>query len=114
MSINDKRTSPSEDYPWMVLTGFGDRFFFRTDKDAIEYANNDIPDYCDPGWMPEVKNFSISKVEYVSQQANRRERPDESELDEDLMDSEGFCWEEFEYYCEYKMKPLGGDKSDKK
>ncbi|KDN94670.1 hypothetical protein [Hydrogenovibrio marinus] len=96
---------PTAEYCWMLHTP-DDNYFFKTEKEAIEHSDSEISGYCDDGWDDAVESLFIAKVTHDCRQTNRRERPDESELNEELCDSEGTYWGEFKYICDYELKPL--------
>lgn len=99
----DFKHSPSAEYCWLVKKD-DEELFFPSEQAALEYATAMIPNYCDDGWSEEVEHIFIAKVTHTCEKANVVKRPDDSELDDDLIDKEGYCWEEFSYKCDYEMK----------
>lgn len=100
MSDIDSIFSYSKEYPWCVSDPNDYPCYFRSKKDAENYANNQvIPDYLDgDGWVEGVEQVIIYKVHLVAKQYNLIEKPDD--LDEDEY------WVDHDYKCQHKMKKL--------
>lgn len=83
--------------------------YFETELEAKESAESEIQGYLQDGWSEEVTSVIVGKVTAKATQTNREDRPDDSELDEDGCDSDGYSWEDFEYRCNYELKGMNNE-----
>ena len=104
-----KHGCPSAERPWFAYCSEGGMLFFATEAEAREQAEKYIEDWLDDGWDEQVENVLVGKVTEKATQVNRRERPPESELDEDGLDEDGNNWGDFPYCCDYKPRPLAAE-----
>jgi hypothetical protein len=103
MSQIETSRKASHEYPWMVYTP-DDIVFCQTEKDAYDYANDEIRCYCDDGWSDDVKQVLIAKVVATAAQTDLQHRPPEEEINEEGEDENGTYWGDFEYICNYKLQ----------
>ncbi len=102
-------TNPVADKPFFVCDPAGDTEFFATRAERDAAAEKVVDSYQDEFWDEEVTNVFVGFVTGVSQEANRKDRPDD--LDEVGLDSDGEWWHpDWESKCDYKVQPMVGDK----
>lgn len=77
---------------------------FTTKEECEKNADDAIQYYLHDGWDEEVVNVVTGIITHQATQTDREERP--NELDEEECDGEGQYWGDFEYRCNYKLKPV--------
>lgn len=100
----DYKGIPDKDYCWFAEAD--EKLYFQTEAEAVRFANDATDGYIDEGWDSAVRDIQVGKITHTCEQANRTNRPDETELDEEGLDKEGQYWGDFLYRCDYKMKPV--------
>ncbi|EGQ7810350.1 hypothetical protein I6Y99_004393 [Vibrio parahaemolyticus] len=103
----DYNPNPSADKPWFCFCG--DEFqFFATEEEAKEYAEAEIELCLDDEWDELVTQISVGKVTQVTQQVNKRLRPENVPLTANYVNTvSGERWlPNISYKCEYKPVPL--------
>ncbi|MFA0157026.1 hypothetical protein [Vibrio sp. 10N.261.46.A3] len=104
--MSNSQHYPSKDKPWFCWNG--DEFeYFATELEAKEKAESDI-NYClDEVWSEEVENIIVGKATLTTQKVNVEARPDDSALDEDMCDLDGYYWpENITHRCGYEPLPM--------
>lgn len=101
----------TDDKPWFAYCPDNGLMAFATEAEAMSQAEEFIDAWLDhdTGWDELVDQVFVGRATQISSQADRVDRPDESQLDEDGCDPEGYHWGDFEYVCNYKVKPVVSD-----
>ena len=98
--------------PYFVNDPEGDGMsYFACKESRDNFAEDCIREYLDDGWMEEGVNVISGEVTHRATMVDRQSRPED--LDEEGCDELGNFWpEDFDFICNYIMKPLtesGGD-----
>ena len=81
--------------------------FFNTVEERDAVAEIRIRNWLDEGWSEEVEGVVAGEVTHAATKGDVVKRPDDSELDADLMDENGNYWDnDYEEMCNYKMLPI--------
>ncbi|WP_201786189.1 dATP/dGTP pyrophosphohydrolase domain-containing protein [Vreelandella aquamarina] len=101
----------TDNKPWFAYCPDQGLMAFGTEAEAVEQAADFIDSWLDgdTGWDEQVDQVFVGRATQISSQVDRVDRPDESQLDEDDCDSEGFHWGDYEYVCNYKVQPVVSD-----
>ena len=93
---------------WFVYDPEGNGYEeFSTEESALAHAEDYIRSYLDDGWGEDVERVTVGKVTHRATQCDYAKRPPEEELDDENLDLDGNYWaEEWDYVCNYKMKPI--------
>ena len=98
------KLSPSKEFPWFTTDPMADTRYYKSEDDMLYDQRSIIGEYCDDGWSEEVEQIKSGKITHVCSQCDKKERPSESELDEDGYDVDGIKWGRgFDFYCDYKL-----------
>lgn len=100
---------PTEGYPYFYHDPEGDGFvYFKSESERDEHVKDAIQGYLDDGWAEEVENVTVGKLTGVATKVNVIERPNDGSLDDDNCDEDGRYWDsDWDYICNYEIKPLG-------
>lgn len=83
---------------------------FETMEERDKAAEEMIWSYLQDGWGDGVNHIVAGEVTHNTVQVDRRERPDDDELDVDDCDSEGTYWDaDWDYICRYELAPIHGE-----
>lgn len=101
----------TDDKPWFAYCPEQGLMACGTEAEAIERATDMIDNWLDgdAGWDEQVDQVFVGRATQISGQVDRVDRPDESQLDEDGCDPEGYYWGDYEYVCNYKVQPVISD-----
>ena len=108
----DYKDYPTEIYSWFVSSESESAKYFKTEDEAVNYANDSTDNYLDGSWNEDVETILVGQVTHQAGKANVTERPEESELDDDSEDANGIYWGEFEHRCDYIMYRLNAVKEE--
>ena len=103
----DVKYNPDPDYKFFLYDPEGNGFeYFKYKHLRDERADIAIQEYLQDGWNEEVENIVVGEVTGQSKMVDVCVKPDE--LDDEGMDEGGEYWNsEFDYRCDYKIKPIG-------
>lgn len=81
----------------------------ETLEGAIDDANSIIPNYLDEGWSEDVTGVFVGTITHAATMCDKIERA--GEVDEDGYDEDGEHWADpdWDYKCDYKMRPVESD-----
>lgn len=93
---------------FFYLDADGVIFNFHNEHERNEAAENSILALLGEEWDESVDQIVAGVITHRASQTDLKRRPDDSELDENGCDDEGFDWQDFLYVCNYKLKEVGG------
>jgi len=80
---------------------------FDSIEERNEYAEATIQNYLDDDWDESVTNLVSGEIHTRATMIDKKERPPESEIDEEGCDQDGDIWApEWNYRCNYTMKAI--------
>ncbi|MFP2768087.1 hypothetical protein [Oceanisphaera sp. KMM 10153] len=103
----DAKKQAAKSLPWVVIDDCeGEMERFDTRKEAEDEVTTRIGYYLnDEGWREGVDQIVVARVVAEVKQVNRQNRPAEDEIDENGCDGEGEYWGDWDYRCDYELKP---------
>lgn len=103
----DIKYNAHPNYPFFLYNAGLDGFeYYKTEKERDKGAKDAIQGYLDDGWNEDVTNVVIGKI--TGQATMVDVETQTGELDEDGCDESGEYWDnDYEYKCNYEIKPLG-------
>jgi hypothetical protein len=104
--MSKSQNYPTFEKPWFCYNG--EEFqYFATEVEAKEQAVSEIRYFLDETWDEQVEQVIVGKTTLIAQKVNVVARPDDSELDEFLCDSNGHWWDEnITHCCDYQPLPM--------
>ena len=105
----ERSYSPKKGFSFFYNDYDGDGMvYFKTEQDRDAAAEEAVQNYLHDGWSEEVENIVVGTVTGASTRVDVEIRPEDDELDEDNCDEDGSYWDsDWDYKCNYKIKPLG-------
>ena len=103
----DKKYNPDKDYPYFLYNPEGNGFeYFRTKELRDNCASDEVQAYLDDAWDEQVTDIVVGKVTGQSSMVDVETQT--GEIDEEGCDESGEYWNgDYEYRCNYEIKPLG-------
>lgn len=96
------------DRSWFCYDGC-DMNYFATQAEALNEATNAIEALRDEdGWVDEVENIVVGYITHESRKANEVTR---EMLDEERCHNGTYYPGNFDYYCDYEMRPTENEHS---
>ncbi len=99
--MSKKQLTPTQDKPWYCFDG-DESEYFETEQQALQAAKVAIAYYLDEHWDEQVNTVQVGKVTHIAMQTNVQQRPDELELNEEMVDGSGMYWGDYSYRCDYE------------
>ena len=89
----DMKHRPSAEYRYWLYDPEGDGMvYFRTPAERDKQAARAIDAYLDDGWADEVELVAAGELTHFAQVTDKRMRPADEDLDDEMRDSEGIEW----------------------
>ena len=112
-----QKRSPSQTHRFFLYDPLGEGFaFFKSPEEREAAAKRIIPEYVDPDfgtWDEDVEEMFAGEVTHIVQQADSIDRPARDQLDKFNYDESGEHWPpEWDYKCNYELKPVKGGNTD--
>ena len=104
----DMKHRPSAEYRYWLYDPEGDGMvYFRTPAERDKQAARAIDAYLGDGWADEVELVAAGELTHFAQVTDKRMRPADEDLDDEMRDSEGIEWPDgMAWRGNYEMAPL--------
>ena len=103
----EKRYSPKIGFDFFYFDPCGDGIvYFKTEQRRDEEVKAVVKSYLDDGWNEEVESVTVGKITGAAAKVDVIFRP--VDLDENDCADDGVHWDpDWEYTCNYEIRPLG-------
>lgn len=106
MTKIDCKYNATPEYKFFYYDGEGEGFvYFKSIELRDRLAQDAIQMYLDDCWSEEVTQVVCGEMTHQATMVDKRGPI--GKLDEDGFDGAGYCFSEHDYYCNYKLKPIG-------